>query len=220
MERDIFDRYDVSHTGTLSFEEFKSLLLANTVKDPSSLSPPETERPPLSERELNFLWTKFDRLKDGVIHFDEEFAGRFDKVGDLLKTLQKDSNKNTSPTTEASPRIRMVVRIFYKIESIVHRFMDLLLATWQSEDRIYFVFILWVVLGVTWYGNLYKALTIYGISDARFLSQTCFLSLSLSLSFFLSFFLCATSLVALMIVFHSCLLYFTLRAFSIIQGCH
>eukprot|EP00529_Nitzschia_sp_RCC80_P023111 CAMPEP_0113492388 /NCGR_PEP_ID=MMETSP0014_2-20120614/28048_1 /TAXON_ID=2857 /ORGANISM="Nitzschia sp." /LENGTH=462 /DNA_ID=CAMNT_0000386213 /DNA_START=47 /DNA_END=1435 /DNA_ORIENTATION=+ /assembly_acc=CAM_ASM_000159 len=150
LERDIFDKYDVSHTGTLSFDEFKSLLLANTVDDPPSLSSPKTKRPALSEKEVYFLWTKFDRLKDGVIHFDEEFAGRFDKVGDLLKTLQDDSINSSSPTTEASPSSRMFWGIFCKIESILQQFLDPLLTTWQSEDRIYFVFILWVVLGVTW----------------------------------------------------------------------
>ena len=154
LERDIFDKYDLSHTGTLSFDEFKSLLLANTVEDPSSLSSAKTERPALSEKEINFLWTKFDRLKDGVIHFDEEFAGRFDKVGDLLKTLQNDRNDSINPTTQTSPISRMFWGICYKMESILQRFLDPLLTTWQSEDRIYLVFILWVILGVTWYGTL------------------------------------------------------------------
>jgi EF-hand domain pair len=138
LEREIFDKYDISRTGVLSFDEFRSLILATVASSSSSSSS-------LSEKEINFLWTKFDRLKDGVIHFEEEFAGRFGTIEDLLLSIQNTDNDDCHDTELGTLR-----RLFRKIGSNLKTTVAPLQLMWQNEDRIYFVFVGWVVLGVTW----------------------------------------------------------------------
>ncbi|KAL3907227.1 MAG: hypothetical protein SGILL_008957, partial [Bacillariaceae sp.] len=61
LEKRVFEEANVSQSGALSLREFRQLMQASTNE-------------PLSEQDIEILFSKFDRLKDGVIHL-EEFAG-------------------------------------------------------------------------------------------------------------------------------------------------
>jgi Ca2+-binding EF-hand superfamily protein len=114
LEQKVFEKYNVSQSGALSFDEFQHLLIASTDVQ-------------LSEKDIAMLWTKFDRLKDGVIHF-EEFAGTYRGIESLIASLHDEQRKSVHP-----PWLSRTVQ-----------------AVWNSEHRIYFVFVAWILLGVIW----------------------------------------------------------------------
>lgn len=119
LEKNIFKRSNLSNSGTLSFPEFRTLIL-------SSINEPK-----LSEDEILILWNKFDRLKDGVIHF-EEFTGTFRGVKRLVKSIQHQQS-NSNPLGILALRIRMKLQ-----------------QAWQLENRIYFCWLFWVLMGILW----------------------------------------------------------------------
>lgn len=122
LERQVFDRADVDRTGVLSFEEFERLIQESSSSDRS-----------ISSEDVQQLWTKFDRLKDGVIHFEEEFAGTFRGIDRLVQSLQQQQDMMHRPLR----------RIGWQMRRNFERAM-------QLEHRIYFVFGLWIALGVSW----------------------------------------------------------------------
>lgn len=120
LERETFEKADIDRTGVLNYSEFETLIQSNFA--------------PISQEDIHRLWTKFDRLKDGVIHF-EEFVGYFrgiDLLIERLKIQHKDRHKKNP---------------FYRIASI---FQILFQRAWQLENRIYTVFLLWISVGIGW----------------------------------------------------------------------
>jgi Ca2+-binding EF-hand superfamily protein len=115
LEQKVFEKYNVSNSGALSFDEFQHLLNASTDV-------------PLSKKDIDMLWTRFDRLKDGVIHF-EEFAGTYRGIESLIESLRDEQRKSIQPHTWLSRTIHTV---------------------WNCENRIYFVLMAWILLGVVW----------------------------------------------------------------------
>jgi Ca2+-binding EF-hand superfamily protein len=115
LEQQVFEKFNVSRSGALSLEEFQQLLRASTNE-------------PLSDEDIAMLWTKFDRLKDGVIHF-EEFAGTYRGIESLIANLHRKSRSTVKTPSWLSTMLRKV---------------------WNSETRIYFVFVAWVLLGIVW----------------------------------------------------------------------
>lgn len=141
LEKEVFDKFDVSRTGVLSYDEFRNLLQA-TVATTSSM--------PLSDDDVKILWKKFDRLNDGVIHFEEEFAGKFGGIQELLTSLQSVSHNDSVPESTLPTAARPFVRMTQRLCSIWDRGTAPMQAMWKNEDRIYFVFVGWVLLGVVW----------------------------------------------------------------------
>jgi Ca2+-binding EF-hand superfamily protein len=120
LEKDAFQRADLSHTGVLSYPEFRPLISTSI-----------SESSDLSEDEMLILWKKFDRLKDGVIHF-EEFAGTYRGIQGLVQSIQKKQAK--------SSRLRLLgLQLKTKIQQ-----------AWQLENRIYFCWLFWVMVGILW----------------------------------------------------------------------
>lgn len=132
LEQKVFEEFNVSRSGVLSLEEFRQLLHASTEE-------------PLSEHDIQMLWTKFDRLKDGVIHF-EEFAGTYRGIGSLIASLHERGGGSLIKTAKNNNN------------GIVHNVMEPIVlwlsavgySIWHGENRIYFVFVAWVLLGVVW----------------------------------------------------------------------
>jgi Ca2+-binding EF-hand superfamily protein len=122
LEKEAFDKADVSQTGVLSFEEFRALIR-------SSMQDVEE----VSDGDIQSLWKKFDRLKDGVIHF-EEFVGTYRGIERLVQSLQKQQQ-----STVVYPIRRLVFQVRLKLQQ-----------AWQLEHRIYVVFCLWLSIGILW----------------------------------------------------------------------
>jgi Ca2+-binding EF-hand superfamily protein len=120
LEKKVFQRANLSHSGALSYPEFKTLIL-------SSINEPN-----LSEDDVLILWNKFDRLKDGVIHF-EEFVGTFRGIKRLVLSIQHSQESKTN-------RLRILgLQIRLKLQQ-----------AWQLENRIYFCWLFWVGIGIFW----------------------------------------------------------------------
>lgn len=119
LEREVFQRADISQSGSLSYEEFKTLLLSSIME------------PTLTEVDITKLWKKFDRLKDGTIHF-EEFVGTFRGIKRLVASLQS-QQKHSNPFRILLLQLKMKVQ-----------------QAWQLENRIYVCCIIWILVGIVW----------------------------------------------------------------------
>jgi Ca2+-binding EF-hand superfamily protein len=117
LEKGIFDKADVDRTGVLTYTNFKALIRSKSLMD-------------ISDDDIQRLWTKFDRLKNGVIHF-EEFVGTYRGIERLVKSLQQKHSMN--PLRQLLTQLRIWLQ-----------------HAWQLEHRIYFVFVLWVSIGILW----------------------------------------------------------------------
>jgi Ca2+-binding EF-hand superfamily protein len=117
LEKGVFDKADVDRTGVLTYTNFKALIRSSLMD--------------ISDDDIQRLWTKFDRLKDGVIHF-EEFVGTYRGIERLVQSLQQ--NHSMNPLRWLLTQLR---------NGFLHR-------CWQLENRIYFVFIFWVSIGILW----------------------------------------------------------------------
>jgi len=156
LEKEVFEKFDVSQTGTLSKDEFRKLL-QSTIKTPTTR--------PLSEDDIDILWTKFDRIKDGAIYF-EEFVGSFRKIDRLIASLHNNNDDNNTTSTitknqnDDDDNIDDVNyskwcwtttnRIQTKVLSTTSSIYSFIISTWNNENRIYGVFIAWVLLGIAW----------------------------------------------------------------------
>ena len=154
LERDAFNNADVSHTGSLSYDEFRSLILS-TVSATSSSKTSSTRTSPsstltsnqfLTEEDIQHLWKKFDRLKDGVIHF-EEFVGTYRGIGQLIDSLKKQQQEQQQQQQQhhyvSVPIMGVVRRYFMQLKLF-------LMKLWRIEHRIYVMFCLWVSSGILW----------------------------------------------------------------------
>ena len=152
LEKEVFEKFDVSQTGTLSKEEFRQLLQSTIT----------TTKRPLSEDDIDILWTKFDRIKDGTIHF-EEFVGSFRKIDRLIASLHNDNENNNTMTKNQNDEDDDNDDVNYskwcwtttsgiqsKILSTTSSIYSFIISTWNNENRIYGVFIAWVLLGIAW----------------------------------------------------------------------
>jgi Ca2+-binding EF-hand superfamily protein len=120
LERHVFEKADLNKTGTLTFDQFQALI-RTSLKDQS-----------MSNEDMQLLWKRFDRLKDGVIHF-EEFVGSFRGIEGLVQTIQQ-QQQNVPNSLR-----RMLTRI-----------QHLWKQAWHIEYRIYTAFCLWVAMGILW----------------------------------------------------------------------
>lgn len=119
LEKKVFESANASHTGALNFSEFRSLILSSV------------KHQMLSEEEILILWKKFDRLKDGVIHF-EEFVGTFRSIDQLVKSLKNQQNDKN--------RLRLLgLQVKTKLQQ-----------AWQIEYRVYFCWLAWILVGIAW----------------------------------------------------------------------
>lgn len=116
LERRIFDRADIDQSGVLTFEQFQALVQSSFRNIPSE--------------DIYKLWKKFDRLRDGVIHF-EEFSGRFRGISHHIEALRENGS----------------VSFFNRVLSLLR---DWLFQAWQVGNRVYCVFLLWILIGITW----------------------------------------------------------------------
>lgn len=120
LERKIFDQADLDRTGELTFDQFSSLI-RSSLKDKA-----------ISDDDMRLLWKRFDRLQDGVIHF-EEFVGSFRGIENLIKTIQRQQQIR-------NPIQRVLVVGMQRVWKYV----------WHIEHRIYTAFCLWVGMGILW----------------------------------------------------------------------
>ena len=181
LEKEVFDAADVSRTGVLSYEEFRSLILSSSTttsnraftsngasrsgiiqqqnQDQQQQQQQQHDHQ-LTEDDIQILWKKFDKLKDGVIHF-EEFVGTYRGIGQLidsLKTQQQEQRqlhgKHRSTGKNNNSNNHQPSYIFVPLVGLCRRYiMQLRLflsKCWKLEHRIYFVFCLWIGMGITW----------------------------------------------------------------------
>jgi len=134
LEKEIFEKFDADQNGSLSKDEFATLLRAIASTDK------------LSESDIDVLWTKFDSIKDGKIIF-EEFAGTSRCIKELIGALH-DGSGNVDGQSIATKFKEST----FSLRNLVFSRLTLM---WNSENRIYGVFFAWVSLGVTW-GIIYQ----------------------------------------------------------------
>lgn len=142
VEEEAFEQVDVSHSGTLTKDEFVKVLKATSRN--ASLTTRQ-----LSEDDMDVLWTKFDRVEGGAIRF-EEFTGTYRGIEGLIDSLH--ATNVTTPMSffesqEIEPLTSKILRRIQSLASSISSFATQLL---RSENRIYFVFLAWVFLGITW----------------------------------------------------------------------
>lgn len=118
LEKGVFDKADVDRTGVLTYAEFQALI-RSSLKD-------------ISDDDIKRLWTRFDRLKDGVIRF-EEFVGTYRGIERLVRSLQQKQKHSMNPLR------RLVTQLHIWLQH-----------AWHLEHRIYFVFVLWLSIGILW----------------------------------------------------------------------
>jgi Ca2+-binding EF-hand superfamily protein len=120
LEKEVFRKADVDRTGVLTYTKFQALIRSSGMED-------------ISDDDVQRLWTKFGRLKDGVIHF-EEFVGTYRGIEQLVQSLKKQQKSmNLNPLWRLTTQLRIWLQ-----------------QAWQLENRIYFVFMLWVSIGIMW----------------------------------------------------------------------
>ncbi|CAB9497566.1 expressed unknown protein [Seminavis robusta] len=121
LARETFDKADVGDDGVLSRDEFTALIRQGM--------------PQITEEGIGRLWNKFDRLKDGVIHF-EEFVGCYRGIDRLVKVVQRENIQNSK---DIHPLKKLKFYIGFRLQQL-----------WALEHRIYVVFVLWVGGGIAW----------------------------------------------------------------------
>ena len=143
LGKEAFDELDVTHDGCLTKDEFGKLLKTTAFRSSSSKE--------LTDEEIDVLWTKFDRVEDGVIRF-EEIEGTYRGIEGLLDSLL--STNTTSPSASTIHDNRNRNPVTSKLRSFVSYLASSLTSflgpLWESENRIYYVFLAWVLLGITW----------------------------------------------------------------------
>ena len=103
LERHVFEKADLNKTGTLAFDQFQALI-RTSLKDQS-----------ISNEDMQLLWKRFDRLKDGVIHF-EEFVGSFRGFEGLVQTIQQQQQNVPNPLRRMLTRIQHLWKQAWHIE--------------------------------------------------------------------------------------------------------
>ena len=89
------------------------------------------------------LWTKFDRLRDGVIHF-EEFSETYRGIHHLVQSLRQDQGRQGDDDgSKTAANNNPIQKIVWQIRRIFQQ-------AWQLERRIYVVFGIWIALGISW----------------------------------------------------------------------
>mmetsp|Transcript_25824 Transcript_25824/g.56629 ORF Transcript_25824/g.56629 Transcript_25824/m.56629 type:complete len:571 (-) Transcript_25824:400-2112(-) len=136
LEKGTFEKFEIDHGGTLSRDQFAKLLRATAATSK------------VSEDDIDVLWKKFDSIKDGVIHF-EEFVGTSRGIKELidsfhdktvaLKKVDLDDDKQSTATKAKEAIVSLTRSVCSPLKSM-----------WNNENRIYGVFVAWVLLGITW----------------------------------------------------------------------
>jgi len=131
LERHVFNNADIDHTGVLNYQQFERLIRSICIAQSTSQQQQQNMLR-LSSGDIQHLWTKFDRLKDGVIHF-EEFSGSFRCIDQLVESLERDHTMSQEPYQRLLRKIRQNVK-----------------QAWNMEHRVYVIFALWIAVGVSW----------------------------------------------------------------------
>ena len=133
LERNVFDHADIHHKGVLNFAEFEQLIHSSLgSRNGNTNNQSKNGNIIISTDDVRRLWAKFDRLKDGVIHF-EEFSGNYRALERIIQSLQEQQ------ANKGSPVMRCLSKVRQKIQQ-----------AWQLENRIYLVFVLWISMGISW----------------------------------------------------------------------
>ena len=135
LGKETFGQLDVNQSQSLTRDEFGKLLKSIRSKNPFAQE--------LSEDDIDVLWTKFDRIEDGAIRF-EEFEGTYRGIEGLLDSLLTTSTISNRPDNSERTTIRSLIS---SVATSISSFGQTLLS---SENRIYFVFLAWVILGIVW----------------------------------------------------------------------
>ncbi|KAL7562818.1 hypothetical protein ACA910_002441 [Epithemia clementina (nom. ined.)] len=150
LEKQVFDQADLDRTGVLNFDEFRTLIrsafnINKTTTTPSIDDSTEesqqnenqvmNDRSGISEQDIQQLWNKFDRLKDGVIHM-HEFVGTYRGIDQLVQSLKQQQEEVCISNIFTS-------RALQKLQAWIQM-------AWQLENRIYVVFFLWLFIGIAW----------------------------------------------------------------------
>ncbi len=135
LGKETFGQLDVNQSKSLTRDEFGKLLKSIRSKNPFAQE--------LSEDDIDIMWTKFDRIEDGAIRF-EEFEGTYRGIEGLLDSLLTTSTTSNRIETNERTTIRSLIS---SVASLFSSFGQTLLT---SENRIYFVFLAWVILGIVW----------------------------------------------------------------------
>lgn len=136
LGKEAFEKLDVSQSDSLTRDEFGMLLKFVRSKNPNAK--------PLSEDDIDVLWSKFDRIEDEAIRF-EEFEGTYRGIEGLLDSMLT-SNTLSSRSFEGHEQTTLR-SLMTSIATKVSSFSKPIMA---SENRIYVVFLAWVILGIVW----------------------------------------------------------------------
>lgn len=152
LDDDALSNFNLSETSSLTINEFKQLLQSTMKKTAAATTS-------LSQDDINILWTKFDRIEDGVIYF-EEFAGTYLRIEKILASFDDNTStdnsiimnipkKNdgviSSPHWFPTTRRKVFSKLFHLkgcMRSLVRSIID--------ENRIYGIFFAWLLLGIMW----------------------------------------------------------------------
>ena len=88
LDDDALSNFNLSETSSLTINEFKQLLQSTMKKTAAATTS-------LSQNDINILWTKFDRIEDGVIYF-EEFAGTYLRIEKILASFDDNTSTDNS----------------------------------------------------------------------------------------------------------------------------
>lgn len=167
LDQQVFGQADLDKSGTLNFEEFRSLMrstttqrrrqqmrLAESNQDPTKPFDTTDSTTELSETDIERLFTKFDRLNDGVIHF-EEFTAVFQDIDRLIEDIQSSQPQSTTATSQTTTSLmrpivysrKLLSNPFHHIASSTRHFVA---KAWELSRRIYVVCILWIGMGIGW----------------------------------------------------------------------
>jgi hypothetical protein len=116
LERSVFDQADLDRTGELNFDQFRGILLQTN--------------PNLSQDDIEILWKRFDRLDQGVIHF-EEFSGSFRSIDQLIHRIREEPHRT-------------------RTQELVDRMMQLTKPIWNTANRVPLVCVVWILIGIVW----------------------------------------------------------------------
>mmetsp|Transcript_17191 Transcript_17191/g.39721 ORF Transcript_17191/g.39721 Transcript_17191/m.39721 type:complete len:608 (+) Transcript_17191:109-1932(+) len=142
MGKEEFEKFDFSHIGTLNEYEFKEVLTSTQLRPFVGSSTQQ-----LSDDDIDILWSKFDRINDGTIYFNE-FAGTYRHLIDFLHGPE--IIRSNSTTFGEEDEKLATGKLLNSISSFVTSFLPSAKSFFKSENRIYVVFLAWVLLGVTW----------------------------------------------------------------------
>lgn len=147
LEQEAFEQLDISRTGTLTKDKFFKLLKSKSKGTNNNTT--GSSDPQLSDDDIDVLWTKFDRIEDGAIRF-EEFMGSSRGIEELIDSLDHKDTTTHRKSIDKEEEGESAPKLLKWISSLASPVVSFARPLLKKENRIYFVFLAWVFLGISW----------------------------------------------------------------------